>query len=279
MHPSAMMNGKLFFDTYVNPQKAIKIVEIGSQSINGSLREISPLNAEYIGLDFERGNGVDIVLDSPYSLPFEEDGIDFVVCSSCFEHSEMFWLVFSEALRILKPNGLFYLNVPSNGPFHQYPVDCWRFYPDAANALVTWAKKCGYNPAVLESYISLQSPKGDPEGVWNDFVAIFIKDSSFIKEYPDRIQHHHSFENGYLYGESEILKMERFPEDMRRLEQGALLSFRLEEANAEIVKLKDELIRCRSYLDDALLQINNLRSSSSWRITAPLRALKDLFKN
>ena len=30
---------------------------------------------------------------------------------------------------------LFYLNAPSNGEFHRYPVDCWRFYPDAGGAL------------------------------------------------------------------------------------------------------------------------------------------------
>jgi SAM-dependent methyltransferase len=71
-----------------------------------------------------------------YKLPFADGSVDVVLSSSCFEHSEFFWLLFLEILRVLRPEGLFYLNAPSNGPFHRYPVDCWRFYPDSGNALV-----------------------------------------------------------------------------------------------------------------------------------------------
>ena len=60
-----------------------------------------------------------IVLEDPYKLPFDSDSVDIVICSSCFEHSEMFWLLFLEVMRILKPTGLFYMNAPSNGAFHK----------------------------------------------------------------------------------------------------------------------------------------------------------------
>src|SRR5690606_22164720 len=103
---------------------------------------VAPANVTYIGLDFEKAKGVDVLLTDPYTLPFENESVDVVVSSSCFEHSEMFWLVFAEILRILKPNGLVYLNAPSNGVVHRYPVDCWRFYPDAGEALATWGKRC-----------------------------------------------------------------------------------------------------------------------------------------
>ena len=182
MHETARRNAELFFKTYTGGLQALKIVEIGSQDVNGSIREYSPETATYIGLDFSEGKGVDLVLGDPYSLPFETESLDVVVSSSCFEHSEFFWLLFNEIMRVLKPEGLFYLNVPSNGPFHRYPVDCWRFYPDSGNALVAWAQRSGYNSIQLESFTT-----GQDEGIWNDFVSIFLKNKAYLDRHPNRI--------------------------------------------------------------------------------------------
>ena len=216
MHPTAMNSGRMFFETYsatfANRQNS-KIVEIGSQNVNGSLREVAPAGIEYLGIDFVHGDGVDMVLESPYSLPLEDNSVDIVVSSSCFEHSEMFWVVFLEIMRILKPDGLFYLNVPSNGPFHRYPVDCWRFYPDSGNALVTWAKRNGIDATLLESYTSNQSG-----GMWNDFVAVFLKDESFSHNYPNKIlDNFQDFTNGLKNNDPNFLNLNGTPEDMRKL--------------------------------------------------------------
>ena len=205
MHPTAMSNAKSFFETYSNAfdtSKEVKVIEIGSQDVNGSLREVCPDGFKYIGLDFQSAKGVDIVLDDPYSLPFEDDSVDIVLSSSCFEHSEMFWLVFLEVMRVLKPSGLFYLNAPSAGNFHRFPVDCWRFYPDSGKALVKWAQRNGLNPQLLESYIQLGG------GQWQDFVGIFIKSSEQIKRYPRRILDSKlDFENGWKLDQSEPLNL------------------------------------------------------------------------
>ena len=216
MHPTAMSNCKSFFETYsccFSGSDKLKIIEIGSQDVNGSLREVAPKDCEYIGVDFVEGKGVDVVIKDPYSLPFENDSADIVLSSSCFEHSEMFWVVYLEILRILKPRGLFYLNVPSNGLFHRYPVDCWRFYPDSGRALVSWAKRNGINAALLESYISTQ--KGD---IWNDFVAVFLKDERFAADFPKRILDQKSdFQNGLVYEKNDFLKPSSAPEDQLKM--------------------------------------------------------------
>jgi SAM-dependent methyltransferase len=160
MHPTAISNCKSFFDAYASSfssQPKVKVIEIGSQDVNGTLRSTIPSSFEYVGVDFVEGKNVDVVLEDPYKLPFESESADIVLSSSCFEHSEMFWLVFLEIMRVLKPKGLFYLNVPSNGWFHRHPVDCWRFYPDSGRALVSWAKRNSINAALLESYTSLQA--------------------------------------------------------------------------------------------------------------------------
>ncbi len=128
MHKTALLNAKAFFDTYAANSQGMIVVDIGAQDVNGSLRSVAPTQVKYIGVDFVAGKGVDVILDDPYQLPFDDNSVDIVLSSSCFEHSELFWLVYLEMLRILKPSGLLYLNVPSNGDYHRYPVDCWLFH-------------------------------------------------------------------------------------------------------------------------------------------------------
>ena len=165
MHDTAKASAGYFFTEFCKPDHIV--VEIGSQNVNGSLRDVIGPHKQYVGLDFQNAKGVDIVLEDPYKFPLVDNFADLVVTSSCFEHSEFFWLTFLEGVRILKPGGHFYLNAPSKGDVHRFPVDCWRFYPDAAGALANWANRNGYNVAVVKTD-TLQGP-------WGDFVAVFTK--------------------------------------------------------------------------------------------------------
>jgi SAM-dependent methyltransferase len=186
MHDTAEKNATLFFRTYVLPNNIGKILEVGSCSVGEPdefiLRHLKPPQMEYVGLDISMGNNVDVLWDTE-RIPFENDTFDFVVSTSCFEHDELFWVTYLEILRVLKPNGLFYMNAPSNGVYHAYPVDCWRFYPDAAHALVKWGKRNGYkHNAVLEHYTHNAGPHN-----WADYVAVFIKNDMYKNEYPNRM--------------------------------------------------------------------------------------------
>jgi len=243
MHPTAMANGKMFFDTYVAERHGVRIIDIGAQDVNGSLRSVCPAGEgiQYVGVDFVKGKGVDVVLTDPYALPFEDESADVVVCSSCLEHSEMFWLVFNEILRILRPDGLLYLNVPSNGMFHRYPVDCWRFYPDSGGALVNWARRAGMNPALLESYVSMQR-----DDVWNDFVAVFVKDRAQAARYKRRITDTFAnFENGMRYDDAAIHRAAMIPEDLRGLNNCWQA---LQTAQAALNALQERAIRAEREL-------------------------------
>jgi SAM-dependent methyltransferase len=219
MHPTAKQNCKEFYQAYhpdmLKQNSDYQIIEIGSQNVNGSLRDVFPPGIQYTGVDFVEGKGVDVILADPYVLPFADNSADVILSSSVFEHSEMFWVLFLEIMRVLKPHGVFYLNVPSNGDIHKWPVDCWRLYPDAGKALVTWAKRNGINAGLLESYTSRQSV-GD---IWNDFVAVFVKDDSYVKSFPNRILDSKvDFWNGYLYGSDVVLRPASITEDQKRLE-------------------------------------------------------------
>ena len=215
MHPTAIDNCQHFFNAYGDALTGpdIKVIEIGAQDVNGSLRTCCPSRFSYCGVDFVEGKGVDVVLDDPYHLPFETASVDVVLTSSCLEHSEMFWLSFLEALRILKPHGLLYINAPSSGDFHRYPVDCWRFYPDAGPALVTWAKRNGMAPLLLESFTGEQN-----RYTFNDYVAIFVKDEREAHRYPNRIlPGRGDLSNGLLAGSTEFINFQGMSEDVRKL--------------------------------------------------------------
>ena len=215
MHYTALKNCKHFFEAYSQyvgeEGQKIVVADIGSQDVNGSLKSVLPSGFDYVGVDFVEGKGVDVVITDPYKLPFPDGSFDVVLSSSCFEHAEMFWLVFLEIMRVLKPHGLFYLNAPSNGAFHRWPVDCWRFYPDSGNALISWAKRNNINAALLESYTGVQE-----FDIWNDFVAVFIKDEKTVNKYPRRILDSKSdITNGIVYGSNQFINYTEPTQDMR----------------------------------------------------------------
>jgi len=227
MHESAKHHARLFFETYCDTLRDGLIIEIGSLDVNGSLREVAPPTARYIGLDFVAGRGVDVVLTDPYSLPLESNSADVVVSSSCLEHSQLFWLAFLEMARVVKPGGLIYLNAPSNGDFHRYPVDCWRFYPDASTALSAWAKRNGHALEMLESFIGLQHSVAER---WNDFVAVYGKGEYAAQRHPRRIvQRIDRYYNGQVNGREDVLNKWVLSED-QQLYQDTLRS--MEEATA-----------------------------------------------
>jgi len=172
MHSSALQTGRYFFQTYWRSGFS-KILEIGSRNVNGSLRDVKPEQSEYLGVDLSEGPGVDIVLENPHRLPFEDDRFDVIVSSSCMEHDQFFWLTFSEMLRVVKPGGLIYINAPANGWYHEYPYDNWRFYPDSGIALEAWSRRVNKPSILVESFFS----KRDPD-LWIDMVMVFAREST-----------------------------------------------------------------------------------------------------
>ena len=277
MHPSALEFGMRFFDAYCKNRSGIAVVEVGSQIINGSLRDVFPDGADYIGADFCEGKGVDVVLDDPYKLPFGDGTVDVIVCSSVFEHSQFFWVLFLEIIRILKPEGLFYLNAPSNGYVHRYPVDCWRFYPDSGSALVEWAERNGYTPALLESFVGEKNYESIDNDAWNDFVAVFVKDIRFRAQYERRIIHSlDKYTNAYCDDGVTESKASSFTDDFliitTKNAEITRLNQSLSDRDGQIANLNREIAE----RDGVISQIF---STTSWRITLPLRVVKAFFTN
>ncbi len=167
MHASSLENMQRCYEQficgeYLSKRDSVTVLDIGGANINGSYSDIfSSQKFHYIAADIEENEGVDVVLDNPYKLPFDDRSIDIIISGQAFEHVEFFWLLFEEMTRTVAYDGWIILIAPSAGPIHQFPVDCYRFYPDAFRALAKYAK------------ISAIQIEMDNRGPWNDLVGVF----------------------------------------------------------------------------------------------------------
>ena len=93
---------------------ANKILEVGSQNINGTVRDFF-LNAElFVGIDIGDADMVDYVI--PGELLELPDGWgDIVISTECLEHCEAWKQVFINMIRIVKPYGLVLITCASLG--------------------------------------------------------------------------------------------------------------------------------------------------------------------
>jgi SAM-dependent methyltransferase len=66
----------------------------------------------------------DIVCDGD-NLPFEDNSFDLVLSLAVLEHVKNPWVHAKEMLRVLKPGGILYADVPFLQPYHGYP---YHFY-------------------------------------------------------------------------------------------------------------------------------------------------------
>ena len=183
MHHTALTAGYIFAELYGGANKVV--IDIGGKNVNGSLRPyFEKLGMKYICVDIEEDSSVDIVVKPGNKLPFDNQSIDLIVSTSCFEHDPCFWITFKEMTRIVKMDGFIYVNAPTNGAYHCHPGDNWRFYSDAGQALAYYS---GYQYAneevfpvkVIETFHTL------PLNVlWIDFVCIWgrtdIKETEII---------------------------------------------------------------------------------------------------
>ena len=172
MHETALCAGWGISKLYGSPNKVV--VDIGGFNMNGSLRNyFTEAGMKFICVDIAEHPSVDVVIKPGDKLPFETGSVDIVVSTSCFEHDPCFWLTFKEMARIVKLDGIIYINAPTYGAYHRAPGDNWRFYSDAGQALAYWSGiQMGneeiYPVKVLETFHIL--PNND---IWTDFVCVW----------------------------------------------------------------------------------------------------------
>lgn len=179
MHRSSYLKMTAFRDSYLLGPRfgdrtrpdVLRILDVGARAIrdHDSYKSLFTSAAfEYLGADMEPGNNVDVVLvDAHDWTEIESASFDVVISGQTLEHDPEFWVTIAEISRVLRPNGLCCLIAPSTGPFHRYPLDCWRFYADAGPALLSWA-----GLEQVETHVETKR-WGKGAGIeWGDFMVI-----------------------------------------------------------------------------------------------------------
>ncbi len=115
------------------------VLEVGSQDVNGSVRELFTSGAKtssYLGIDMQEGRGVDLVT-TPIELLNTAKAYDAIVCLEVLEHDSRFWETIKAITSLLKPGGYFFVSVPTYGfPYHGYPKDYYRFSLDSFSEVI-----------------------------------------------------------------------------------------------------------------------------------------------
>jgi len=94
-------------------RKTLRILEVGSYDVNGSVRHIFT-GSDYIGADLCEGPGVDLVR-SGHEIDFADASFDLTISCECFEHNPHWVETFLNMHRMTKPGGLVVITCASKG--------------------------------------------------------------------------------------------------------------------------------------------------------------------
>ena len=132
-----------------------RVLELGSYG-NNVRDELSRLGYHVTGIDMRPGPAVALAADVTLGLPSEMRGtFDAVLCLEVLEHVYDPRAAVLSAARALRPGGQMILSAPSPGyPYHEAPVDVWRFTEADFRDLLATADVCvvrsqGSRPGVL----------------------------------------------------------------------------------------------------------------------------------
>jgi SAM-dependent methyltransferase len=127
----------------IDTGKILTVLDVGSRCVPGQNNNykifFNTKYFNYIGLDMVEGYNVDIVLKKPYQWDEVQNNFcDVLICGQVFEHIEFPWITISEIARVVKPNGLICIIVPSMATLHRYPVHCQNYFSDGMIALAKY---------------------------------------------------------------------------------------------------------------------------------------------
>jgi len=141
MHQSSMKLMETLVAKYAS-NITHNVLDVGAYNVNGCYRNMCETKGLlYEGMDIAAGPNVDIVSETNYRWPIDDDTYDMVISGQCMEHVPMPWKWIKELVRVCRPGGIVIVICPGlNWGIHRHPTDCWRVLPDGMRTLLgEWA--------------------------------------------------------------------------------------------------------------------------------------------
>jgi SAM-dependent methyltransferase len=127
----------LFGTTVLTPEEVTgkRVLEVGARSVEGSVAPVLKRWAaprEYIGVDIEKGTGVDVLCGAEEILDrFGAESFDLVISTEMIEHVRDWRAVIHNMKQVCKRGGIILVTTRSKGfKYHAFPHDYWRYEPD-----------------------------------------------------------------------------------------------------------------------------------------------------
>lgn len=112
-HAQQLRFVSLVREFFLPSMSGVRVLEIGSYDVNGSIRKIFD-GSEYLGVDLFEGPGVDVV-SSGHLLKVPDGSFDVSISSECFEHNP-FWVdTFKNMHRMTADSGMLAITCASRG--------------------------------------------------------------------------------------------------------------------------------------------------------------------
>jgi SAM-dependent methyltransferase len=124
---------KKYAKSYFQPN--LRVLEVGPGAPPSPIQVMvgdSSIRWETVGIDKSCPS---TYVGTEYSYPIESDVVDIVLATNVMEHVRKPWVWIKELARICKPGGYVITINPVSWPYHEYPIDCWRAYPEGMRAL------------------------------------------------------------------------------------------------------------------------------------------------
>lgn len=120
--------------------------------------------------DVQEGADVDVVSDAhSLSKTFPVEQFSTILSCSVFEHLHSPWVAAEEILKVLKPGGLFFIQVHQCFPIHGFPDFYFLFSDSALKHLFKGASK------VVASYDYPATLTPDDSSIdWNKAAPVFL---------------------------------------------------------------------------------------------------------
>jgi len=115
----------------------LRVLEIGPAGIPSAYQKmVNNPTLTWHTLDLhESFPGLTYISKEEYHYPIDSESYDIIITGQVIEHVKKIWLWLDELKRILRKNGTMVIINPVSWPYHAFPVDCWRIFPDGMKAL------------------------------------------------------------------------------------------------------------------------------------------------